>query len=129
MAPNKYTDAIAEWDDRARLFRVYLMPELMPEVAGDAEHDPEPKPLEAVHFESDGDTECRLYKAAFCACPRDIGRLSAGREIGWEKEAPAKRVAKAVKRELKRIDKGMPGPDATALQIAILLAKPKGRRS
>jgi hypothetical protein len=119
----KITDAYAEWDDRAGKFRVYLERE--------DGSDPEPlRPLMGVD-PLDDKTEARLYRAAFVACPRDIGPLTTGRGegLGWEKEAPAKRVANAVKKELAAMAKGKPGPSDMAIQIALVMVPKKRERA
>lgn len=114
--PATYTDAYHEWDDRNDVFRVYLVP-----VDG-GEDQPEHKAMAAVHFPSDGDTECRLYKAAFLRCAKDIARLPAqGGPLGFEKEAAAKRVASAVQKELAAIRVGKPGPSDDAIRIVLAM--------
>ena len=115
--PNRYDDAYAQWDDRASVYRVYLLPV-------DTGQDPPPEavPMSAVDVEGDGATECRLYRAAFVRCPKDIGKLKAmGRELGFEKEAAARRVASAVKKELESIEKGKPGPTDAQIQFALMM--------
>lgn len=82
-----YVDACAEWDD-PEAFRVYLLQD------GDAE----PVALKKIH--SGTTTMARLYRAAFAANARDfVGIPAQGRDLGWSKEAPAKRAAKACRAE------------------------------
>lgn len=127
----KIVDAVAEWDDREQLFRVYLFRDSTPKDCSDPNCDgdcadempPEPEPLNAVHF--DPAWEARLYKAVFCANPKDFKGLKAGDALGWSKRAPAERAAKAVKRELARIEKGAPGPTDYDVQFALLGVKRK----
>ncbi len=118
MSERRYTDAIVEWDD-PEAFRVYLIPE-----------DGEPVALEKVHMGAT--TMARLYRATFAANARDFVDMPAqGRDLGWPKEAPAKRAAKACRAELKRIAEGLPGVDDATLgmaaQIGRILAGGKGR--
>lgn len=114
--PATYTDAYPEWDDRNDVFRVYLVP------VDAGEDQPEHKAMTAVHFPSDGETEYRLYKAAFLRCAKDIARLPArGPELGFAKEAAAKRVASAVKKELAAIRAGKPGPSDDAIRIVLAM--------
>lgn len=123
-----YTDAFAEWDDAAHLFRVYLVP-VVPEDDDDFDPIEQAKPMEPEYIGASFET--RLHRATFIACPKDIGALKVGDPLGWPKEAPAKRVAKAVKAEIARAVKGEPGPDdatvAWAAQIAKMLGS--GKRS
>lgn len=114
--PATYADAYHEWDGRNDVFRVYLV--------HNQNVDPwsEDKPMAAVHFPSDGDTECRLYKAAFLRCAKDIARLPAQcGPLGFAKEAAAKRVASAVKKELAAIRAGKPGPSDDAIRIVLAM--------
>jgi hypothetical protein len=68
--------------------------------------------------------EARLYFAAFIACPKDLGRLDATqKEVYFDREPPAKRVARAVERELKAIRKGVKPPTKELLAIAVCLAR------
>lgn len=110
----KVVDASAQWDDQDGIFRVHLIREK------DGTRD-DGTPMEAVIVDG-GETECRLYQAVFCANPRDFMDKAHTRDLGFEKRAPAERAAKAVKRELQRIEKGEPGPDAMTIQVAIMLA-------
>ena len=113
----KIVDAFAEWDD-PDAFRVYLVRE------GEEGNLDLAKPMEAVIVDG-GAVECRLYKAVFCANPKDFRRQDHERLLGFNREAPAKRAAKAVKRELAKTAKGEPGPDSFTMQIAVLLARGK----
>jgi hypothetical protein len=66
--------------------------------------------------------EARLYFAAFIACPKDLGRLDLQqRKVYFDREPPAKRVARAVARELKAIKKGAPPPTATLVGLVASL--------
>jgi hypothetical protein len=126
----KIVDAYVEWDDRGNAFRIYLARE-EPELGEDDIYsEPEPEPMEAVHDDLGTETvEGRLYKAAFCRCPKDVGYMLANdRVLGWPKEAPAKRVADAVKKELAKIEAGEPGPTDLAIQVAVIRAKGKAKR-
>lgn len=119
----KIVDAYAEWDD-PDAFRVFLVRE---DEHGNADLD-NAKPMEAVHDFGDecATVEGRLYRAAFVRCARDFAGRPVDRVLGWSKEAPAKRVAKAVKSELARIENGEPGPSAQAVRLAIMLLPRKG---
>lgn len=106
-----YIDAFAEWDD-PHAFRVYLSTDI----------DEDPIPMCAEY--SGTSVEARLYRAAFVACPKDLGSLtSAGGPLGWPKAAPAKRVAAAVRKELGRIKRGLPGVSNDAIKLAMLMSK------
>lgn len=123
----KIVDAYAEWDD-PHAFRVFLVRE-----GEDGQPDLDnAKPMEAVHDFGDEceSIEGRLYRAAFVKCAKDFVGVTALRgPIGWPKEGPAKRVAKAVKAELARIEKGEPCPTKGAVQLATMLVpKRKGGR-
>lgn len=111
-------DAVAEWDYRDQTFRVYLM----------REGDDEGQPLQAAI--TDGSLDTRLYRAALCANAKDFTGAHE-RVVGFEKEAAARRCAKAVKVELKRIAKGEPPVSdhtlSMAAQIAQILKKGKRR--
>jgi hypothetical protein len=115
----RIVDAFAEWDD-PHAFRVFLIREK------DGEQD-DGAPMEAVHGVDplDDPIEARLYKAAFCAHPKDF-RGEYDRVLGFKTRTPAERAAKAVKKELKRIEKGEPGPDNLSMQLACMIAG--GRR-
>jgi hypothetical protein len=114
---SKIVEAFAEWDD-PDAFRVFLVREVDGE---DGIERDDGTPMEAVYT---GDSvEQRLFFAAMGACPKDFVGRDAGREIGWPKEAPAKRVAKAVNAELKRIEKGDPPPDPHAVSMGLQIAK------
>ncbi len=108
----KIVDVYHEWDD-PHAFRVFLVREGGPE---------EGEPMEAVYL---GDSiECRLFRAAFVKCYRDLGKQDAiDRVLGFEKEAAAKRVAAAVKAELKRIEKGEPAMTQQDVAWAVQIAK------
>jgi hypothetical protein len=126
-AKGKIIDAFAEWDD-PHAFRVFLVRE-EPDDESELE---DPQPMEAVFgLDSwDDPIEARLYKAAFVACWKDLaGRPAVDRVLGFEKEAAAKRVAKAVKAELKRIEKGEPGPTDEAVSLTAQMLRKKGRRA
>ncbi len=117
---SKIVDAIAEWDDAGAAFRVYLVRE-------DADGEPDidnAEPMEAVLFDG-GEVECRLFKAVFCANPKDFRGHVHSRDLGFDKKTKAERAARAVKKELARIAKGEPGPDMFAMQIAVALAGDK----
>jgi hypothetical protein len=105
-------DVYHEWDD-PHAFRVYLVREGGPE---------EGEPMEAVYA---GDSvECRLFRAAFVKCHKDLGPQDAcDRVLGFEKEAAAKRVAAAVKKELKAIEKGAPAMSDEQFSLAVQIAK------
>lgn len=105
------TDAYAEWDD-PNAFRVYLVRD-----------DDTAKPMKA-HYRDDGTVEARLYRAAFLKCPKDFinTEISVG-AVGWPTAASAKRVAKAVNAELKRIAKGEPGPTDADISFAAQIAR------
>ena len=111
-------DVHAGWDDRDQTFRVYLM----------REGDDEGQPLQAAI--TDGSLDARLYRAAFAANARDFTGAHE-RVVGFEKEAAAKRCAKAVKAELKAIANGKPPVSdhtlSMAAQIAQILKKGKRR--
>ena len=129
--PGPIVDAYAGWDDSGSAFRVYLVREDTEDGATFANLD-HARPMRAVHGVDplDDAVEARLYKAAFLRCAKDIAHLSAGtRELGWDREPPAKRVAAAVKKELAAIAKGKPGPtdDAIRLVLALLPRKGAGR--
>lgn len=113
----KIVDAFAEWDDRDQTFRVYLVRE---EPDRDDETSPEePQPMEAAIL--DGSVEARLHKAAFVRCWRDFTG-DHERVLGFAKRTSAERVAKAVKAELKRIEKGDPGPTDHEVHMTAQLA-------
>lgn len=114
----KIVDAYVEWDD-PRAFRVYLIREVTRNDGdGPCLDLDDGTPMESV-MTGDG-VEARLYRAAFLHATKDVARLDAcDRVLGWATEAPAKRVAKAVKVELARIEKGEPAPSIEAIQIAI----------
>ena len=117
----RYIDAQAQWDDRDQVFRVFLTPE-----STCKDPDPETVPLQQVYAPGYGASElmCRLYRAAFVRCPKDIGRLAAQDAVlGFSEAAAAKRVAKAVKKELAAIDTGQPAPSDDAVRLAIALAQ------
>ena len=116
---NQIIDAIAEWDDRGQTFRVYLT----------REGQDESQPMEARLTEET--IESRLYRAAFMKCYKDFLDKPHERVLGFEKEAAAKRVAKAVNAELKRVAKGEPGPTlhqvSMTAQIAGIMSGKKRR--
>ena len=123
----KITNAYAGWDDRDGKFRIYLEGDYVDpeEYEGDEEDPNEARPLKS---EITADSiDARLYKAAFCAHPKDFGGEHE-RLVGFDKKAAAERCVKAVAKELKRIEKGEPGPDVFAMQIALMFAKSKKRR-
>jgi hypothetical protein len=128
-AVNTYTEAYAEWDDRAKLFRVYLIP-AAPEGNDDFDEIANTKPMESM-FTGDS-MEARLYRAAFCACPKDFGTFKIGEPVGWTTEAPAKRVAKAVTKEIANAKAGKPAPTdeqvSFVAQLHVVLNKKRGRR-
>lgn len=104
--------AVAEWDDRAQLYRVFV----------EREDADEFEPMTAVH-DFDGDDkqtpEGRIYRAAFVKCPKDFRGLTVGDPIGWPKKAPADRVARAVNAEIKRMHKGLPGPTSDVVRLVL----------
>lgn len=118
---NDIISAYHEWDD-PHAFRVYLVREGGPDAG---------EPMEAVYT---GDSvECRLFRAAFLKCYKDLAHQEVGEPVlGFQKEAAAKRVAKAVNAEIKRIKKGEPPMTdeqfAIGLQIAKLMNGGKRRR-
>lgn len=117
----KIVEAYAEWDD-PDAFRVFLRYE-----SKDGLRE-ETVPLEAEYMPN-GTVEQRLYYAAVYANPGDFVGRPADREIGWEKEPPAKRAAKACNAELKRIAKGEAPPDPQAVSLGLQLAAVmKGKR-
>ena len=121
------TNAYAEWDDDGQKFRVYLEREYTDpdEYDGDEEDPNEARPLKS---EITADSiDARLYKAAFCAHPKDFGG-DHERLVGFDKKAAAERCAKAVVKELKRIEHGEPGPDAWAIQVALAFSGARRKR-
>lgn len=116
----KIVDAFAEWDD-PHAFRVYLL--------RDGDDIDAALPMEAVHEVLGADALlARLYKAAFVANAKDFaGRDAIDRVLGWPTKAPAERCVKAVKRELRRLEEGKPGPSNEAIQIALMLLPKKYR--
>lgn len=112
----KIVDAVVAWDD-PHAWRVYLVRE------GDENLDLA-QPMDTVIADG-GAVECRLYKAVFCANPKDFRNQEHERLLGFETEAPARRAAKVVKKELARIAKGEPEPDTFAIQVALLFARSK----
>jgi len=111
-------DAHHEWDDRDGKFRVYL-------VRADGEGGDDFDSAKPMQSEILGESiEARLYRAAFCAHPKDF-RGEHERVLGFDKEPPAKRAAAAVKKELKAVAAGKDGPSNFAIQIACVLAKGK----
>ncbi len=115
----KVVDVYADWDD-PYAFRVFLAYE-----TGDGDIDY--RPMRAEHF---GDSVAvRLYRAVMRDCARDLAKRTVSNEpLGWPTEAPAKRVAKAVKEELARIEKGEPGPSDMAIQMALAMLPKRARR-
>ena len=110
--------AYPEWDDRDGKFRVYL-------VRADGEGGDDFDSAKPMQSEILGESiEARLYRAAFCAHPKDF-RGEHERVLGFDKEPPAKRAAAAVKKELKAVAAGKDGPSNFAIQIACVLAKGK----
>ena len=109
-----YDSAYAEFDYEANEFRVFLT-------------RTDDKDSDQLRSEFEGDAlMVRLYKAAFVACPKDIGNLkiTPGKlECGWDKNPPAQRVAKAVERELGRIAKGDPPISEAVVQLALQMIK------
>ena len=126
MSEPKIEDAFAEWDDKRQLFRVFLTKAVVecPEECGFCEGcNPEQDLfLEPEHFPETA-TMVRLYRAAFCANPKDFRDQLVREPIGWAKRAPAERAAKAVQRELARIEDGSPGPTNEAVRMALIKMK------
>ncbi len=120
MSDEKIVDVYADWDD-PHAFRVFLAYETSGE--GDIEY----RPMRAEHFDG---IEARLYRAAFRDCAKDVANQPVQQgPLGWATEAPAQRVAKAVKKELDRIEKAQPGPSDAAIQMALMLVpKRKAKR-
>lgn len=118
--PRTVVDAYAEWDD-PHAFRVFLM---------FSDDTTEPVEAEYHHF-GEWTLNQRLFAAMMRDNPKDFIGRPADREIGWGKEPPAKRAAKAVKKELARIAKGEPPPDMQrinmGLQIAAMMRPKKAR--
>ncbi len=111
----KVVGAYAEWDDPT-CFRVYLV----------RDDDSDPEPLRSGLFGAG--EHVRLYRAAIAANARDFTQDARERLVGFEKEAQAKRAAVAVKRELKRIEKGEPPIDDHALYMAAQIGQMLGGR-
>lgn len=126
MNDQPYVEAYAMWDD-PDCFRVYPRREDAPRDDDDVSPEPLPKPMEAVLLGES--VEVRLYRAAYLACSRDFTGAHA-RVLGFKTEAAAKRVARAVNAEIKRIAKGQPPPTTEALGLvaALAMAPRRGRR-
>lgn len=124
MSERKILEAVASgaWAEGG-LCRVCLIRE---DENGEPEDLDSAEPMKA-ELDSLYPIETRLYQAAVCAHPKDFGSGDAqDSEIRFAKEAAAKRCAKAVNAELKRIEKGEPGPSNVALQFAaMMMRKPK----
>lgn len=117
---------MAEWDDHGDVFRVYLERTYVDtdEYRGEEKDPNEMRPLRSDIL---GETvDARLYLAAFCAHPRDF-RGAHERLVGFDSRPAAERAAKAVTKELKRIERGEPGPSAFEVQVALMRAKGKKR--
>lgn len=108
----KYTNAYADWDDREQAFVVYLE---------DSDESRE-EPIQAEY--SGNSIDARLHMAAFCAHPKDFANLEMHRgALTFPKKTQAARAAKAIKKELKRIEKGEPGPDRETIAWAVQIAR------
>lgn len=121
--PREVVSAYAEWDD-PDAFRVFLMYSDDSVEAVEAEY----------HVGGEWTLNQRLYYAMVRDNPKDfVGRPADRGEIGWDKEPPAKRAAKAVNAELKRIAKGEPPPDPQEvtlwLQAATMMMPRKAARA
>ncbi len=117
-AERKIVDAYAEWDD-PDAFRVFLMYD---------NDDTEPVEAEYWHF-GEWTLNQRLFYAMVRDNPKDFVGRPADREIGWLKEPPAKRAAKAVNKELARIAKGEPPPDLQTVNMGLQIAEMMSKKS
>ena len=117
----KVVDVCVEWDD-PKAYRVFLLRE------GDDWDNA--SPLEAAYGSDslDDPLMVRLYQAAYCDNPKDFAGRDVRHDLGWEKDAPAKRAAKAVKKELKRIEAGEPGPTREQIAWAAQIGRALARR-
>ncbi len=119
--PREVVNACAEWDD-PHAFRVFLMYSDDTSEVVEAEY----------HHSGEWTLNQRLFYAMQYDNPKDFVGREVDRDLGWDKEPPAKRAAKAANKELKRIAKGEPPPDkqktALGLQIMAMMMPRKAAR-